>query len=416
MESKFSPFLTGFRKNNSTQQALLKLIESWKTFLNKGFLVGTLIMDLSKAFDTLNHDLLIAKLSAYGFDKNSIIFIKSYLTGRQQRCKINNIFSAWLAIKTGVPQGSILGPLFFNIFINDLFFSIDKCNICNYADDNTLYSGRKYLHQVISDLKHDFTNLNKWFFDNSMVLNPEKCHFMLLGHNGEVPDFVYGDIILKNSKIEKILGITIDHKLNFEQHVKNICIKSNQKLCALSRVSSHMNFLQKKLIFNSLIKSQFSYCPIIWMFCSKTSLFKINNVHKKALQITFNDYISTFDELLSMANDKTIHQNSINILLTEVFKFMNGYSPKIMNEIFIINRIPYNLRAPNIFITENPHSNRFGLDTVLYRSNQLWNTLPIEIKQSTNLFIFKNKIKKWKCTNCQCSLCRVYIAGVGFIN
>ena len=108
MQSKFSKHLTGFRKNHSTQNALLVMIEKWKTILNKKLKVGALFMDLSKAFDTLDHSLLLAKLSAYGFDNNSLSFVRSYLTNRIQRCKIENHFSNWRKITTGVPQGSIL--------------------------------------------------------------------------------------------------------------------------------------------------------------------------------------------------------------------------------------------------------------------------------------------------------------------
>ena len=181
IESKLSDYLTGFRRNHNTQYALLEMIEKWKTFINRGFKVGALMMDLSKAFDTLNHYLLISKLEAYGFDERSITFIKSYFTDRYQRTKVGNEYSSWRKVTTGVPQGSILGPLFFNIFINDMFLFTNKCFICNYADDNTLYACNKDENKIMQDLLQDFTNLSNWFYENYLVLNADKCHFMTLG-------------------------------------------------------------------------------------------------------------------------------------------------------------------------------------------------------------------------------------------
>ena len=129
------------------------MIEKWKTILNKNLKVGALFMELSKAFDALDHSLLLAKLSEYGFDNNSLSFARSYLTNRLQRCKIENHFSNWREITTGGPQGSILGPLLFNIFINDIFLFVESSNICNYADDNTLFAFGKTFDEVTRNFK-----------------------------------------------------------------------------------------------------------------------------------------------------------------------------------------------------------------------------------------------------------------------
>ena len=166
-ESFLNHILCGFRKAHSTQHALFKLLQSWQKELDNGGFVGTILMDLSKAYDCIPHELLIAKLKCYGIDNGSLRLLLDYLTNRKQRTKIGSSFSSWCDINTGVPQGSILGPILFNIFINDLFFFITKSEVCNFADDNTLYSCNKNLEHVFSDLKYDPRNVLDWFKINS---------------------------------------------------------------------------------------------------------------------------------------------------------------------------------------------------------------------------------------------------------
>ena len=140
MKNKLSNLLTGFSKNHNTQHCLMSMLERWKKTLDKGGYICAIFMDMSKAFDTLNNKLLIAKLGAYGFDTKALYYIKSYLDNRKQRVRVNRNFSSWQEIIAGVPQGSILGPLLFNIFVNDLFLFVSSSNLSNYADDNTLYT------------------------------------------------------------------------------------------------------------------------------------------------------------------------------------------------------------------------------------------------------------------------------------
>ena len=136
-ENIFSKYQCGFRKGFSTQQCLLAMLEKWKRSVDNSKMFGALLTDLSKAFDCLDHELLIAKLNAYGFSLTALKLVHNYLSNRKQRTKINSTYSSLLEIIFGVPQGSILGPLLFNIFLIDLFFIIEDTDIASYADDNT---------------------------------------------------------------------------------------------------------------------------------------------------------------------------------------------------------------------------------------------------------------------------------------
>ena len=173
-EKIFSKFLCGFRKGFSTQTALLNLIQIWQKLLDNKNIIGTLLIDLSKAYDCISHDLLLAKLEAYGFSKRSLLLLKSYLKGRKQRVKMFNSFSRWIEIKLGIPQGSILGPLLFNIFLNDIFSFLEETLTCNFADDNTIYAYDTCLETVKNKLLHDIEILNRWFKINSLIANPAK--------------------------------------------------------------------------------------------------------------------------------------------------------------------------------------------------------------------------------------------------
>ena len=183
-------------------------------------------MDLSKAFDTINHDLLLAKLKAYGFSKQALSFMCSYLKNRRQRVQINNKFSSLKEVIAGVPQGSIDEPLIFNLFINDIFLFICFSTLSNYADDNNLFATGTDIQLINQMLLSDFRAVNNWFYENFMILNPGKCHFMSIGKDTHDEDvFYYDNLTLKSSSDQEVLGITIDRTLTFHQHIKKMCGK-----------------------------------------------------------------------------------------------------------------------------------------------------------------------------------------------
>ena len=158
-DSFLNNILCDFRKAHSTQHALLKLLQSWQQVLDNGGSIDTILMDLSKVYDCIPLNLLIAKLECCGADKASLRLLLAYLTRRKQQTKIGSSFCSWFDIDTGVSQGSILGPLLSNIFINDIFLSIKKSQVCNFADNNTVFCGGKNLDLVFSSLNSDLSNV-----------------------------------------------------------------------------------------------------------------------------------------------------------------------------------------------------------------------------------------------------------------
>ena len=177
---------------------MLRLLEKWRVCLDNKGIVGTILIDLSKAFDVIDHKLLIAKLAAYGFSKESLRLILSYLTSRKQRVKLNQFFSEWYEILSGVPQGSILGPILFNIFVNDLILFLENTSVCNYVDDNTLSAFGSTFEYVKMMLDMDINNSINWFSVNSMRMNQGKCHIMFSGKHVIFPK----SFMINNIKIE----------------------------------------------------------------------------------------------------------------------------------------------------------------------------------------------------------------------
>ena len=391
------------------------MIDRWQKAMDNDNFAGALLTDLSKAFDCLNHELLIAKLEAYGFDKSSLDYTYSYLSDRKQRTKVNSSFSEWCNILFGVPQGSILGPLLFNIYINDIFFFLNNSNIANYADDTTPYSIDTTLDALLDSLQSDINTLTKWFHDNYLKLNADKCHLLVANHNKDVRINVQNEVIECENSV-KLLGVTIDNKLNFNGHISNLCKKANQKLHALARVSRFICKDKLRILMKAFIESQFEYCPLIWMFHSRALNTRINRLHERALRLVYKDTTLTFQQLLRKDKSFTIHHRNLQKLAIEMYKVNNNLSPTLMKDIFPERVIPYNLRNWNPFKTTNVNTVYNGTETLSFRGPKTWAIVPEEIRKSVSLTEFKAKIKHWEPKCCTCRLCKTYVQNIGFID
>ena len=389
------------------------MIEKWKKIVDDGGVFGALLTDLSKAFDCIPHDLIIAKLEAYGFHIDALKLIHDYLSSRKQRVKVNDAYSSWKDIVYGVPQGSILGSLLFNIHLCDLFYFLEDLDIASYADDTTIYTVNEKKELVISALETSSSLLFGWFNNNFMKANSDKSH-LIMSCAEEVTAEIDGSPI-DSSKTEVLLGITIDHELKFDDHVNYLCKKAGQKLNALARIAPFMNASKKRIIMKSFIESQFGYCPLIWMFHSRGLNNKINRIHERALRITYNDKRSSYEELLMKDNSVSVHHRNIRALATEIYKVLQGISPPLLNEVFVPRQRSYDLRGDNFLERRRVKSVRYGTESISFLAPKIWEILPNEIKDSATLQIFKTKIKTWVPVDCPCRLCKLYLPQVGFI-
>ena len=407
----FDNMLCAYRKKYGTQHVLVKLIDSWKCALDENKYAGTLLMDLSKAFDCVPHGLLIAKMHAYWLTRNACEFMASYLSDRHQRVRITNEKSTWMPLLKGVPQGSCLGPLLFNIFMNDIFYFMESCDLINYADDNTLSAVSNTIDMVISSLGQDTESAIKWFVGNFMQVNPEKFQFMFIKPvmcRFDTPDFIE----IQDTKIMcehevKLLGVTIDEKLKFDRHVDILCKKAAKQLNVMHRFKSIFNSKEKEVIYNTFILSNFNYCLIVWHFCGKSSTKKMEAIQERALRFMFNDKKSTYDSLLEKCNFKTLHIRWIKTIATEVFKSLHKMNPAFMKDMFQQKDISYGLRDEIILNQPKFKKLSYGRNTFKYYGSHIWNLLPNETKLCTNIENFKNLIKVWDGPKCQCTICNV---------
>ena len=278
----------------------------------------------------------------------------------------------------GSTKFNLRTSLLFNIFICDMFYFLEDYDIANYADDSTPYNAENNVQSVVNNLEHSSSILFKWFNNNYMKVNTGKSHLLVSGNvraKAKIDNNYIG-----SEKEQVLLGITIDSNLTFENHI-NICKKAGQKLNALARVAPYINMQKRRIITKSFVTSQFGYCPLIRMF------------HSGRLRITYQDHISTFQELVNKDNSVSVHHRNLQALATEMFKIHGDLSPDILREIFVPKIGLYNLC-------------NHGTESLSFLGQKIWDLMPLELKQLESLEVFKLKIKKWISFECSCRLCR----------
>ena len=288
--------------------------------------------------------------------------------------------------------------------------------MCNFADDTTPYVCNENLQQVMTRLEHDTATAICWFESNYMKLNTDKCHLLISGHKYEHMWAKIGNDTIWESGTVKLLGITIDSQLKFNEHVLNICKKASRKLSALSRMRRFLSFDKKKIIFKAFFESQFKYCPLVLMFHGRELNQRINRLHERALRLVYNDFNSTFEYLLEKDGSCTVHHSNLHFLSIELYKVANGLSTKQFSNIFLRNNRGVSLRSQNDFALPQVMTESCGKGTLRYLGPLIWNIIPSKIKNLSLLNDFKKQIRQWKPLDCPCRLCKNYIPHLGFIN
>ena len=289
-----------------------------------------------------------------------------------------------------------------------------KRDIASYADDNTPYTSDISLNLVLENLESSTHDLFRGFKENHIKSNPDKYH--LLVTTNTLTSVNINGFQITNSTEEKLLGIKFDSKLSFENHISSLCKKASQKLHAVTRIVNYTNLSKRKALIKTFVISQFNYCPLVLMFHSRKLNHRINSIHERQLRVTYQDYQSTFLQLLQKDNSVIIHQRNLQFLTTGIFKAKNDLSPEIMKEVFELKEPTYSLRSKrNYFVRGSVKTSHYGIQSIKYLAPKIWAVVPDQIKHCGSLTKFKHFIKSWSPSDCPCRLCKTYIAQVGFI-
>jgi len=391
----FSESQYGFRSGRSTELALLKFSEDIIHSFNDGKNTVATFMDLSKAFDCVNHEILLKKLEHYGINRICIQWVQSYITNRQHYSSWNENNSPTCSLNIGVPQGSILGPLLFLIYINDIVNSSQALTFVLFADDTTVYTSHKYIDTAINSMNNELQRVAKWFDANKLSLNVSKTQTMLLSRKKKLTPSI--SVSIKDQEIARVaktkfLGVVVDEHLTWKDHIALISNKISKSCGIIFQIRNSLTDSAKKLIYNSLIHPYITYCLNVYASTYPTNLKPLELSQKRAIRalsvVGRRDHTAPLFEhwrILPIKNQITYS--------SAIFAFKDINNLIDSNNFLTFNNNPqYNLRNnDNLRIpqTSNTHSQKF----LKYRAVKDWNAISIDIKQSNTLANFKRKLK-----------------------
>ena len=280
---------SGFRRNHSTETTLVFLVDKILERMDKQQLTGSVFIDPKKAFDVVNHDYLLYKLNHYGVRNSSLNWFRDYLTTRTQKIAFGRDLSTSSSVQYGVPQGSILGPLLFILYINDLPQCLEKCSISMYADDTVIYFSAVSINDIQCVVQRDLENITSWMNDNELILNEIKTKTLLFGTRQKVEDPKF-DIYLSGVKLEQVfsfnyLGVILDCQMNWKEHVGSVSVKVGTRLKLLSRIRPYLTPDAAKCVYNGLVQPLFDYCDIAWSKLFEECSQELQRLQNKAARI-----------------------------------------------------------------------------------------------------------------------------------
>ena len=396
MHSRLYDFLTihdciyehqfGFRNKHSTNHALLDLTEDIRRALDDNSFAVGIFIDLQKAFDTVDHKILLHKLEYYGIRGIANDWIKSYLTNRKQFVTINGFDSSTNIMKFGVPQGSVLGPLLFLIYINDLHTAIKYCTTRHFADDTNLLIKNKSLKQMKKHVNLDLRNLCKWLKSNKISLNASKTELLVFRHpnkelNYDLKIKIDGKKLLPSNYV-KYLGILIDSHLKWNYQTDNLASKLSRAIGMLTKIRHYVSKNTLRSIYYGIFSSTLTYGCQIWGQIQNKYVNRVIKLQDKAIRIINFAYFNASTKLLYYNSKILKFSDNIKLLnFAYVHNSLKGNLPSVLNNNFIFSKDVhnYNTRGSSLnkIMIHKAKMKVYGLKSLNYESSIAWNCLVI---------------------------------------
>jgi len=389
----------GFIKNRSTSLQLLQIMDKWTEYLESGGQVDVMYSDFEKAFDKIPHKRLISKLISYGFNSTLINWIQDFLQSRKFRVRVNSSFSLWDAVTSGIPQGSVLGPLLFIIYINDLVECCESnCEIYLFADDAKLF------RHIVSPNDHCLLQkgidaLQHWSQQWLLKLNISKCNIVSFGRSVD-KSYVYSishnnqNVSLERKESFKDLGVILDEKLTFRDHIHDKINKAYSMLGIIKRNFKYLTISSFVLLYKSMVRSHLDYCSSVWVPYKKGDIELLEKVQKRATKLIPTIKTMAYSERLKACKLPTLHYRHIRGDMIEMFKILSGkydiaVAPRINREYNSITR-GNDLRLQKL-------RTKYDLRKYFFtnRALDVWNSLPNHVVLSDTVNTFKSKLDKF---------------------